>query len=459
MEQEIDLRPVFYALLRRWKFILACAVVLALMAIVVTLLLRPSGTTVSAEVMLLPTRERIQFDPRFVTEDTSTIANPTTQRNALVALASSSLLEAQVRAALPATASEAYAPGDLFDLVTIQPDGDLIRFTTSDTDPDWATTLVTTWATEYVRLVNQVYSRDIAAIGDLEVQQAEARQAYEAAQSELETFVSANNILRTEQEISATLALLEEAEVANQQLYRDYLDRVRELDLLILDAQTLRRQLAAGQAGGIGESLAALGLQARAAGVEDLPFDLQLNAAGELNVDPAALAGSLDALIANLQERRAALAQIAQEFAQSLVNGEADTMAMTTALRSEYEQRLADLSRTLEAQQSTERLLTQQRDQALQSIFVLQSKINEQLVAQGATQVDVRLVGVAPQPAPSLLRSLVLNTFIAGFVGLFLGVFLVLFLDVVRPWLQKQTARPDQSQTPSDTRIDQPSLG
>lgn len=453
MEQEIDLRPYIRAVLQRWRLIAAIGFATVAVAIALTLIL-PTSYTARADVLILATRLQLQFDPRFITDDNSQFTNPAARREALVALAANGALEERVAAGLaPEILGPNYRTGDLRERITVSPVGDLMRISASDPDPDHARALVDAWALNYVRLVNEVYAKDETTTEEIRRQLGEAQQRYTAAQQELEDFLGASDLVRIEQQTQNIQALLDGSRKANQALYTQYLSRTHELDLVVNDAQTLRRQIATTPGGGLADSLAALALRARLAGGQQLPIDLRFDEPGALAQGGGASVEDLDALISVVQQRRGELLEAAQQLAQAMANGGESTVGLTPALRAAYERELTTLRQQFEQERARQNFLEQQRNVALDSLSILQRKLDEQLVALGSSQADVRFVGVAVEPPRSGLARMVIAAGLALAVGLFLGVVAAIALALIRP---SPAGAPSPS--PGDRPIDRPTV-
>ncbi len=446
MEQEINLRPYFEALVRRWRLIVLCMAVLGLLAVIVTLLLPPTYKA-NADVLLVSTRLQLQFDSRFITDDASQLANPVNRRDTLVALASSGTLEEQVNANLPdALRGQTFGLGDLVERVEVQPIGDLLRISVGDSDVNAARSLALAWAQNYVQLVNQIYVKDASSTDEITRQLADAQKRYDAKQKELETFIGSSQIVQLEQKVKMLEALLDGSREANQALYTQYLSRTHELELILNDAQTLRDQVATTGSANLSDSLAALALRARVAGGEQLPVDLRFDNPGALLEGQGATLADLDSLIRVVQERRTNLLAVAEQFAQAMATGQ-DAAGLTGQTRTQYERELTALNQQLEQQQSQRKFLEQQRNVALESLMILQRKLDEQQVATGTPLTEVRLVGTTIEPPRSIAARLILALGAALAAGLVLGVLLVLALEILRPWL-KVVSPSTQSEQP-----------
>src|SRR5689334_16384809 len=113
MEEEIDLRPYVVALIRQWRTI-AIIVGMAMLGAALVAISLPPSFTASADVLILPSRSQLTFDPRFVTNNTILGTDIASRRQALIALASGGSFEEDVRSKLPPQlVGEGYQPGAL----------------------------------------------------------------------------------------------------------------------------------------------------------------------------------------------------------------------------------------------------------------------------------------------------------------------------------------------------------
>ncbi|HEY3227692.1 MAG TPA: Wzz/FepE/Etk N-terminal domain-containing protein [Roseiflexaceae bacterium] len=453
MEEEIDLRPYFAAVFRQWRTIAFIVVAAAIGAALIALTL-PVAYTANADVLILPSRSQLTFDSRFITNNALLGTDAASRRQSLIALASSPALEAQVIPKLPPDLVDKESqPGALAQRIRVKSDGDLLHIEASAADAQSAQLLVNLWGQAYVRAVNDLYGKDIGLLHELEAQQAEAQKRYDNAQRTLETFVGSSAIVQVGQQISMTLGLLNESGEGIQKLYAQYLAQARDLDATLRDAETLRQQVATGRSQGLANSLANLALRARAAGNAQLPIDLRFENPGDLNQDNSTTLADLDALIGVLKQRRVALMEQSQQLAQAIGAGEPGG-GLPTELRSAYEKRLTELNQQYEQQTAQLKLLQQRRDLALESLSILQRKLNEQQVALGAPDTQVRFISAVAAPPRSTVSRAILYAGAAAIATMFLSILAVLGLTIVQPWLPSKRRQPR-----GERPLDRPTTG
>jgi uncharacterized protein involved in exopolysaccharide biosynthesis len=458
MESEIDLRPYILAVLHRWRLIVLFGMVLGLVALLVTLL-QPPTYTATADVLIFPVRSQLEFDPRFTTSDAPDDVSTLAWQQALSRLAESGVLEERVRSDLPSNLVDqdsADQPGSLVGRIRVSTEGNLLHLQATAADGQEAKILVDTWAQAYVSLVNELYGSDTGLSQEVEEQLVTAQERYENAQQELETFIGTSQLVPIEEQIDVIESLLEGSREANQALYTEYLSRTHALELVLRDAQTLREQTEAGASDDLANSLALLALRARTVGNVQLPVELRFDDPGTLTQATGSTVDDLSALISVLQQRQQELAAESQQLAQTIAGGAGTTAALTAEQRSAYEEQLAALQQQKEQQVARQNFLRQRRDLAFESLTILQRKLDEQRIAQGTSQVEVRLIGSVIEPLPSIVSRLILNSAIAMFVGVFLGVLLVIGMEIIRPLLTSPRPQPSQER---ERPVDQPVAG
>jgi capsular polysaccharide biosynthesis protein len=452
MEEEIDLRPYIARLLRQWRTIAVVVAVAVLIGVALAAIL-PTAYTATADVLILPTRSQLTFDSRFVTNNAVIGTDAGSRRQALIALASSALLEQQ---AVPKLSSELlgkqYQPGSLARRITVNADGDLLHIEATAPDAQNAQLLADVWGNAYVTSVNDLYGREDGLLRELETQLNQAQQRYDASQQQVEGLVGNSSIVQVSQQISTTLGLLDESRLGTQNQYAQYLSQARDLEATLHDAETLRQQLSTGQTEGLANGLAALALRVRAIGDTQLPIDLRFDDPAILSRSTDATLAELSTLITTLRQRRDALMEQSQQFARSISEGSTDAAnsgGLTPALRETYVQHLSELNQQSEQQMAQLKLLRQRRDLALDSIAILQRKIDEQRVALGAPEVQVRFISAVVSPPRSLPVRMVLYGAAAAFAGVFLGLLLAIAQMLLRPLVPSHSPK-QRSERPLD---------
>jgi capsular polysaccharide biosynthesis protein len=447
MEREIDLRPYFQVLAKYWLTLLIAAVGLAvIVALFGTTSRLPSE---SATVLVVGSNQQLRLEPRFITDDTSQLSTAANQRSAIIALANSVTVEEQVRSELPAELNARFqTPGSLAQQIQVRITGDLIRLTMADPNPATARTIVTAWADAYVEVVNQIYNQSATLVSDVQTELDAAQQRYETTQTELNTFISTSRQTELEQRQSDLKGFLATAQQATFELYQDFAERVRDLDIALSDARTLRQQITSGQPTNLADGLAILAIRARIAGGSELPIDLRFD-------DPTAFSeavnvADLDRLIQIVEQRRADLSKQTQQIAQDLAEGKPIAGSISQEQRELYLTELKTAARELEEQTAQRRLLEQRRDLAREALAVLQRKLDEQQIAAGTTRTELRNIGVYTDPAPGA-TSVVTLAGLGTVVGLLLGIVIAFVRNALAQRRQAGQPRPQTDPLPVQT--------
>jgi capsular polysaccharide biosynthesis protein len=445
MEQEIDLRPYINAVLRRWKIIVGITCLTTIAAIIYTLL-QPRLPSVSANALIIPTSSRVTLDQRFVTGEAPAQTNINLQRQALLALANSNAVEEEVRKALPREMlPDMDEAGAILSMVNVRNDGDLIAFTVSAETEEQALAIAEQWGKTYADLVRTLYGRDTELNDDLVTQLETQNQRFADAQGRLDQFLQTSPLVQIDQRMRLLENLLTEAREGDQALYESYLNRARDLELIINDARTLQEQIVAGQTNvDLGTSVAALVLRGRAAG-GSLPIQLNIDDGTVLNQDSSQLQSDIDRLIAVLAERKVAVLAEAEQLVSSTLS-DGSSVAMSPALRTSYEQELTNLRAQNEIQQSRRLLLEQDRNIALEGVQLLQRKIDEQRIAEASPQFTVRYISATINPPTSRLVSLVTRAFLGFIAGVMLSLIVVVLLELLK---RRATPVPAAGATPA----------
>lgn len=448
MEQEIDLRPYLWALLRGWKLIIGAALIAVAVAVVIVLL-QPEQYEANAQLLIAPTTSQVTLDSRFETRESPLIANPTFQRQALFDLAKSPILEARVAEELGLAT---YEPGELLEQVEVSSTSDLISIAVSNPDPAAAAELADTWARTYERLVNELYTGAEAEAKQVAAEYRDAQQRYEDAQRELESFLNEGGLVAADQEVKRLEGLLDGSRQAQQMLYTQYLSRTQELNLILEDARIVREQAGTADGDSLADSLAALALRSRVAGGAQLPVELRFDSGESFAQGREATRADLEQLIEVVQRERDRLVAETERLGAAIAAGDGSAVGLTPETRAAYERELAVARSTYEQLRALQQFLTQRRDIALTSLEVLQRRSDDLRLAQATPEVNVRYVGSGLVSPPSLLRSLLISVALAGILALMLSSGLVIALEIARR-LRKSAAAPGPSTLPPQPEL------
>ncbi|MFV9504569.1 MAG: hypothetical protein AB4911_08370 [Oscillochloridaceae bacterium umkhey_bin13] len=439
-DEEIDLRPWLRALLQRWKIVLGLALLGAgIFASVIWF--QPRSSQASMTVLIAPNSAQITLDPRFVNRDATLLTNATFQRQALIGMATSHELVRRVAIAQGHTKPSQELLEDLRGSIRTSAQGDLLQVIATASTDQAALALAELWGEQYVRLVHETYSRDRLLTSLMTEQLADAEARYREEQRALEIFLGQSRSFEIDFQQRTLQSLVDGSIEAEKSLYTRYLQMTQQLDLILQDTETLRKQVALSTSDELANALGLLALQSRANGAGNLPIDLSLEAARGLRTEPVTVA-EIDALVAIVREERDRLTVETAMIAERIAQGQPGPVTLDAATRDRYQTQLAALRREAEQVRAEERLLTQRRDTALSTVELLRRKLEEQRIAELTPQVSLRLLSVQTNPSPSILMTLVLSAG-GGFVlGLSLGIIIALVTEVINRRRQAHQTLP-----------------
>lgn len=449
MEYEIDLRPYLQALLRRWYIIAAIALGCALLAAVLTVR-QPVIHQATADVLIVSSSPQLRLDERYITRDATVVTGASQQRQALIDLATSGVLERRVAREL---GEEDAVPGSLLAKIQVTSASDLLRVTASAQDDAPAAELAETWARTYEAMVGELYSGAESSTSLIDVQIAEARQRFDEARGNLDAFYAQGDLVAAQQQVDRLDGLLDIGVDAQLHLYTEYLTRTEELSLIIEDARSLQAQRTGGTPPDLASALSSLAVRARIAGAERLPIQLTFDSA-ESFAQGQAEGSDLDRFVTVLEGERDRMVAEAEALTRAMAEGDSTAVGLPVDQRARYEAELGTARGALARAQSQESLLKQQVEVALRSLEVLQARRDELLIAQTTPQVSVRLVGSGVVAPRSVASSTMVNALVGGIVGAILGMILVLAFEIISS-ARRRTARPAsraQGEAATDSR-------
>jgi uncharacterized protein involved in exopolysaccharide biosynthesis len=366
---------------------------------------------------------------------------------------------------------------------------DAIQIEVTLSDPEMAATVANLWAAAYVNYVNDIYAGagDTNTFNVIKLQTAEAKQAYETAQSALEAYIQGNQVAALTRQIDETEQMIanlvtvreqvltsalenqsgaplfvfeQEFEDLKTQLNQAYVDK-RLADRLLGDAVNMRSQLASGGEGAASSNTLALEMlkvqvftASEALGnliIQTEPVTLTLDA---MLQDLDGLVLALESQYATLDEKITAL-ETQLESIQAETEGESamDTQAAASvqsvlelegleevfALNiensphenkiQEYEQAVRDLEAARESEQSTYDQLVHDRDIARSSYNTLAVKEAELAIAAQTKGAQVAFGTPASIPLQDDVSG-VMNALLGGIAGVLVGTLLAIVLEV-----------------------------
>lgn len=159
MEYEIDLRRYLSAILRRWSWIIAAALIAAITAAGVSSLL-PKKYTATATILMLIEQTRMQVGPTAPMMSVEAI-DAGSRRQGLLTLAQSTTIEAKLPPdVVKRVTSVGYRPGMLVQRKQLEAtaNGDLVEISATAPSAAQAKELADAWATTYVNYANSLFT-------------------------------------------------------------------------------------------------------------------------------------------------------------------------------------------------------------------------------------------------------------------------------------------------------------
>lgn len=452
-EDEIDLRPYIFALLRSWRLILLL-VILAIAAAVLVAFTQPQHYEATATLIFTQSRSRLSIAEQFPT--TADQANPTSRLDTLLFLLDSDNFSLQTLDQL----EEQYPDrvnlvSSANDEVTVEADGDLLNITARSSDPEIAAAVANVWAEQAAKTINQAYTEDLP-LASIQEQLVSAELDYRTAQTALQDFIQENKISLLEKQLAEAGQLLDNLAAERAWRIDYYTQRKLDMENLVVQAEALKEQVAvqgSSGAGLMGDALAVL--KARAglfalknnsyqymiqpqegsdpAGQLELPsspitslspseegdLSFQLPSYEDLSANSQSFADDIQTLIDQATLEGEAAEEALQALTSEVVGGgENDALSAASA-------RVQELSSLLEQEEARELELTSQRDITWQAFQALAEKETELINGTQASNY-VNIAGTALPPEAPAGRGLVLKAGVATLLGLLAGVLWVL---------------------------------
>jgi capsular polysaccharide biosynthesis protein len=154
---DIDLRPYLLAVAQRWYWIILAALLAAGTVAIISMQLPKTYTATASLVLFIrQTGSQVGVNESIISVETIDIG---ARRQGLLALAASSVVEAQLRPEdVQRVAPAGYQPGMLTEQINVDSDGDLINISAEAPSPEQAQALADTWAGTYVSYVKTLYT-------------------------------------------------------------------------------------------------------------------------------------------------------------------------------------------------------------------------------------------------------------------------------------------------------------
>lgn len=380
MEEEIDLRAVILALVRRWRIVAAITLVALIGGALFAFLGAPKYEATAVVAITITGKK-----------DDNPFASLTSQSYAL--LATSKDLEARVLTALgwnvPLESLE--------QSIRVKSDGGVIQLIATSARPEKAAQIATTWARLYVEHLNEIFALPAPDLAILEEQVEQQRSALIAAEQALTDFQARNQITSLEQRLDvASNSLSQRLALADR------------LTMLAGDARSLRTRL---QSEGTDVPTAASEFQALLMEALSVSSQSELPLQIQLTVDSSTLAA----------KSRAELARDLDTFAQALdargaeVSDEAEALpAQISAIQQQLESQTNEYERLSVtwkvAKESYAAMLQQLNDERLQLAL---KKPEANLVSQAAVPAEPSSMGAGLVMALALVGGVIMGAIAA----------------------------------------------
>ena len=269
MEEVSNLRPYIEAVIQKWKWVAAGAILMALVALGVSFFLSPTYKATALVAVALP-RQIVEFDNRI------TSTNDRQPNKSYPQLAKSDELLLSLLDEINPFAPQVKNLSQLRGLLSATPglDPSLISLSASYGEPQIAAKIANRWAELFVIQANEVFgTQGDEQLGFFKDQLASASQELEQAEKDLIDFQARNRSAILENE----LASLTETQA-------DYLTKLRQMVFILQDVEGFQNQLEGTGDGDISTAaqLAAIVLQLQAISGSpnsdvSTPLQLQVN--------------------------------------------------------------------------------------------------------------------------------------------------------------------------------------
>lgn len=429
MNDEIDLRPIFQALMKAWKVIIAVVLVSGLLAGLIKVLMTPPY---EARATLLVTNESVKVAPStpIVSEQAPLNTLGNTQYDVVEDLMKSDVLMKRLENKL-AEKGLIIEDAQLDALLEVDRKNNttFILKTYGHSSAD-AEQLAALYAQEVIRFIYESYGADGTLLSETEQLLSQVRERYWKAQAELEQFIGSGEIEATSQEIRRISNAIEGVRAATLNRYNEYLSRMNQIDRLLREARLLRERLGNPD---LSESLAALLFRVQSVSAGGGPT-LQLDSSVVNSI--SATVSDMDSLISSLEAEYSRL----QRDVAELSVAQFDSFT-TVNLEQLYKQLFAEQTR-LEQLNRKQTELTRERDTAYSLYETLLRRIDELKLEKLSRPITVRHLGTVADEKPSLVSKAAPFAGLGSLVGLIVSVFSVVARTLVAS-IVNQTPEPE----------------
>ena len=431
MNDEIDLRPIFQALMKVWKGIVAVVLVSGLLAGLIKVSMTPPY---EARATLLVTNESVKVAPStpIISEQASLNTLGDIQYDVVEDLMKSEILIKRLENKLAEkglTIEDALLEVDRKNNTTFI----LKAYGHSSAD---AEQLATLYAQEVISFIYESYGADGTLLSEIEQLLSQVRERYWKAQAELEQFIESGEVEATSQEVRRISNAIEGVRAATLNRYNEYLSRMNQIDRLLREARLLRERLEYGNPD-LSESIAALLFRVQSVSAGGGPT-LQLDSSVVNSI--SATVSDMDNLISSLEAEYSRL----QHDVAELSVAQFDSFT-TVNLEQLYKQLFAEQTR-LEQLKQKQAGLTRERDTEYSLYEILSRRIDELKLEKLSRPITVRHLGTVADEKPSLVSKAALFAGLGSLVGLIVSVFSVVARTLVAS-IVNQTPEPEVKMT------------
>jgi uncharacterized protein involved in exopolysaccharide biosynthesis len=455
-EIKIDIGKYVETLIRQWKWILFCAVVLGGVVFTVSLIVKfvnPSYEAI-AIVSSVKTASDVNFGSEITSlseADLAAFSDRKARLQSFVALVNNSNIAEKVLAEVGPNLREKDRNAlELLKMVKggLIPNSDSIQITVTYRDPNVAAEIANVWARVYTDQINSMYGElaggTSESLGAIQAQIVQAKAEYDKTQADLNKFIAQNKAdeyQRQIDDITVILTSLRKAQTTvNDQQVQDPMVRLtqayndsRQTKLYLDRAIAMRAAVnAGGESAAISNNLALTMLKTQiytflgnvTMQVSSLP-DAQVSTIPIVNA--AGMVADLDGLIASLSTRQTELTNLIITLSTQIQDGVdfqiLDENADTSIAKQieGYEQNIRDLNSQISTQKSILDELTRERDLSLKTYTALATKGAEMSVAAQTAGSEVAFAAPAT-PAEDDTTHSVKNTAMATGAGFLIGL-------------------------------------
>jgi uncharacterized protein involved in exopolysaccharide biosynthesis len=408
MDDEINVRQYWLALLRNWMLIAALTVVAAAAAAVMSLL-QPNIYRASALVSVAPPRNGLRLED----VNQSTVLPVRAYPDLAVTNDLMGELYAKVAPLLP---KEIDTPVELGRHVSAlaAPDPTLLSLRVTDTDPERAAEIANAWAQVFAASSARLYAQDQANLLLYQQQLDDARGQLKQADDALAAFQS-NNLV----------GILTAQLTSQKDSLTDYLNRQHQLELLTQDVRDVMSRLnalAPEEPARLSEDLALLSITGRIYGA-------QTQVTGPDNNSTSSVTLPIQVQITAGQPLAGPAVADQRAYAQNLADTVAARLADSAGQSSGLQAQILVLQGQLAEASVRQAELTRSQKLAEDQYTQLAGRVEDAGLAAQESSNAIQIVSRAGVPTVKVGPQRTLNVLLGGAIGFVFGVLAALGLD------------------------------